>query len=145
MTSAAKTHGPDALHERLSVLRRRKWIFLLAVFVVPAAAVAYSLHQPAEYQASADVLLGRQSTIAALAGTPDVQSAQDPQRNVDTQVVIAREPQVASRVIAALHLRDRTPQDFLGSSSVSSSSGTDVITLRATDRSRKLAMRIGNS
>ena len=49
------------LQDRLRVVRRRKWIFLQAVILVPAAAVAYSFHQQALYSASADVLINSQN------------------------------------------------------------------------------------
>ena len=41
------------LRDYLHVVQRRKWIILTAVVLVPAAAVAFSLHQQKLYQASA--------------------------------------------------------------------------------------------
>ena len=133
------------LHARLAVLRRRKWIFLLAVVVVPAAALAYSFHQPAKYRASADVLLGRQSTLSNLTGVPDLSSVSDPQRIVDTEVALAREPQVTARVIGTLKIKDRTAEDLLAQSSVSAQADTNLLEISITDRNRSLAVKLVNA
>ena len=113
------------------------------VFAQAAAAVAYSLQQQHRYRATAEVLLGRQSSIANLTGTPDLQSVQDPQRIVDTQAALARVPEVARRTLESVHLTDRTPLDFLDQSSVSSSSETNLLSFNVTDplpsRAKQLA------
>ena len=57
------------LRDYLHVVRRRKWIILQAVVLVPAAAIAFSLHQQKLYQASAQVLLSSQNLAAELTGT----------------------------------------------------------------------------
>ncbi|HEY8630189.1 MAG TPA: Wzz/FepE/Etk N-terminal domain-containing protein, partial [Gaiellaceae bacterium] len=59
------------LGDYLKVVRRRKWIILQALVLVPAAAVAFSLHQTKLFQASAEVLLSRQNLAASLTGTQD--------------------------------------------------------------------------
>lgn len=133
------------LHERLTVLRRRKWLVLLAVIVVPAAAVAYSLKQQAQYQARADVLLGQQSSLAAITGSPDLTGIQDPQRIVDTETALAREPGVAAKVLAAAGVHDRTPDEFLNQSSVSSQTNTNLLSFRATDHDRSQAIALANA
>ena len=55
------------LHDYLRVLRRRKWIILTAIIVVPAVAVAMSMRQQALYQSTAEVLLTEQGHL----GGPD--------------------------------------------------------------------------
>ena len=44
-------------HDYLRVIRRRKWMVVLAALLVPLAVVAFSLQQQRLYEASADVLL----------------------------------------------------------------------------------------
>ena len=56
------------LHDYLRVLRRRKWIILTAVIVVPAVAVALSMRQQALYQSTAEVLLTNKDISAGLTG-----------------------------------------------------------------------------
>ena len=64
-------HEGSSLHDYLGVLRRRKWLVLLVAVIVPAVAVALSLRQRPEYQASAEVLLSRQNLSAALSNVAD--------------------------------------------------------------------------
>ena len=145
MTRAGELSDSVRLHDRLGVLRRRKWLVLLAVVLVPAAAVAYSLSQQAQYQARADVLLGQQSPISSIAGTGDLSLTQDPQRVVDTETALAREPEVARRVLARAGVTDRTPEDFLAQSSVSAQTGTNLLAFRVTDHRREVASRLVNA
>ena len=64
MTSGHAEHSAT-LRDYLHVLRRRKWLVILAVFLVPAAAIGFSLHQQKLYQASAQVLLSTQNLAAS--------------------------------------------------------------------------------
>jgi uncharacterized protein involved in exopolysaccharide biosynthesis len=57
---------PRTLRDYLAVVRRRKWVILLAVLATPLAAVALAMRQEPMYAASAEVLLSRQN----LANTP---------------------------------------------------------------------------
>jgi capsular exopolysaccharide synthesis family protein len=134
------------LHDRLDVIRRRKWTVLLAVIIVPAAAIAYSLHQPARYSARADVLLGQPSSVQSVSGsTSDILAVQDPQRVVDTETALAREPEVAHRVVTSLGLGDRTAEEFLAQSSVSAQTDTNLLSFEVNDRSRRDAVRLTNA
>ena len=105
--------GSKSLQDHIGVLRRRKWILLLAIIVVPVAAIVYSLTQETLYKASASVILSRQDPAASLAGLPDAVSAEDPRRFIDTQVTIARSLELAREVIAATNL-SQTPFEFQG-------------------------------
>ncbi|HEY6016196.1 MAG TPA: Wzz/FepE/Etk N-terminal domain-containing protein, partial [Gaiellaceae bacterium] len=67
----AAHQGAATLRDYLQVARRRKWIILQAVVLVPLAAVLFSLQQTPVYQASADVLLSRQNLANTLNGLQD--------------------------------------------------------------------------
>ena len=90
-------HEGSSLHDYLGVLRRRKWLVLLGVVVVPAVAVALSLLQQPEYQASAEVLLSRQNLAAPLNNVTDQSLTGDPARLAQTQADLAQAPEVAKR------------------------------------------------
>ena len=53
-------HGAS-LRDYLRVVRRRKWIILQAVLLVPAVAVGLSLRQEKVYKATSQVLLVQQN------------------------------------------------------------------------------------
>src|SRR6476619_6317333 len=99
----------SSLHDYLGVLRRRKWLVLLGVVVVPAVAVALSLLQRPEYQASAEVLLSRQNLAALLSNVADQTVGGDAARTAQTQADLAQAPQVASRTIATTGAKTLTP------------------------------------
>jgi len=125
------------------VLRRRKWIFLLALVIVPLVAVALSLRQTPLYQASAQVLLKYQNLAGGISGIQDVSGVfQDPTRIAATQAKVAMVPAVAQRVVTAVGLRNTTPNDFLANASVSVQTDADILDFRHTDRNRALAPRL---
>ena len=132
----------SSLRDHLRVVRRRKWIVLSVAVLVPAAAILFSLQQPKLHEASAEVLLSRQNIAAALTDTPDATLSQDAERLVETQASVARVPRVAARVLEKVGVEDRTPQDFLDSSSVSPQRNADLLEFTVTDRSPELAIRL---
>lgn len=139
------SHSPAGLRDYLNVVRRRKWIILQAVVIVPVVAGVLASRQPVRYQASADVLLSRQNVAAELAGTPDQTAGLSPDQIVATQAALARVPQIAQAVLDRLHLRDRSAAAFLGQSSVSSQANTDILTFSVTDRSASLAPQLASA
>lgn len=129
------------LRDYLDVLRRRKWIFLQAVLIVPVVAVALALREPPVYQASAEVLLNRQSLATQLFNINDP-AAWDPSRIAKTQASIARVPEVARRALAAAGITDRDASDLLGRSSVSPKEETDLLVFSVSDSNPELATRL---
>jgi polysaccharide biosynthesis transport protein len=130
------------LREYLHILRRRKWIVLLCVVIVPLAAVALSLRQSPLYQSSANVLLQQQtlpSGVSAVNGSPS--AAINPAGTIDTQLQIAEQPVLTNRVAAALHLN---PVTVAGSTSVAEIGDTNVLQFTSSRGSPTLAERIAN-
>jgi Mrp family chromosome partitioning ATPase/capsular polysaccharide biosynthesis protein len=133
------------LRDYLHVLQRRKWIVLLAILIVPLAAVALSLRQPPLYQSSADVLLRYQSLPSTVSGINDPNSYSyyvDPVRSTDTQLQVAELPLLANRVSAALRKQGVNPGEVAGSTSVSEVGDTDVLEFTANSGSPTLAAQI---
>ena len=110
----------------LAAVRRRWWYMVVAVVVTPAVAVAYSLTQPVRYEATAKVLLSRQDVAAALGGTAS-QVYQDPNRLAQTQLEIARVPELAQRVIRQNGLQGATVESFLDDSRVVAAANADIL------------------
>jgi receptor protein-tyrosine kinase len=129
------------LRDYLQVLRRRKWIFLQAVVLVPAVVVFFSLRQTAEYRASAEVLLNHEDLAASLTGTA-VQAYQDPIRLVQTQADLARVPAVARQVLRASPVPGMSPASFLAASSVSARQDSDLLEFSVTDERPRVAERL---
>ena len=134
------------LHDYLRVIRRRKWMVVLAALLVPLAAVAFSLQQQRLYEASADVLLNSQNAATAtLPGTPLMGLSQEPERITQAQARVARMPEVVERVLSSVSGTGLTVSDFLADSSVSNSPGSDILTFAVTNPDSALAERLANA
>ena len=133
----------SSLREHLDMVRRRKWIILQALLIVPAAAVALSLRQGELYEASSDVLLSTHSVVSSVTGMPDPSSAQ-PDRVANTQADLARVPALAARVLRAAGLEHRSVGSFLANSSVALKPNTDLLVFRVRDPDPQIAKRLSS-
>lgn len=111
---------------------------MVTILVVPAAAGLMALREPERYQASARVLVNPQNLAASLENIQDP-TLYDKDRNVRTQVELARTPTVAGRTIKAAGLEGWDPSMLLGISSVSAGTGSDILTFSVTHAEPDLA------
>lgn len=131
------------LRDYLTVVRRRKWIILTAVVLVPAAAVAFSLHQTKLYQANAQVLLNAQNLASQLAGVSQTSGVSEPQTEVvQTQADVARVPAIASLTLQKVRGTGLTPTQFLADSAVSAATNADLLTFSVTNHDPALAAKL---
>lgn len=133
------------LNDYVAVLRRRKWIVIQAVVLVPLLAFLLSLQQTKLYEASSEVLLSRQNLASTLTGTPDPFLGQDAERVAQTQAGLARVPEVARRAIAAAHVNGISPGELLASSDVSAQSNADLLLFSVTDSDPDVAARLATA
>jgi Mrp family chromosome partitioning ATPase/capsular polysaccharide biosynthesis protein len=133
----------STLSDYVEVLRRRWWVVLLPLVIVPVAAVLLSLRQPALYEASAQVLTSRDSLATQLEGLSD-QTAEDPERNAQTQAQLARGPEVARRALGTAQL-DRSPSDLLDASSVTPAPEADLLIFRVRDSDPDVAASLASA
>jgi succinoglycan biosynthesis transport protein ExoP len=134
VTSTDGTIVPSLL-DYLRVVARWKLVFLLIVFLVPATAVAVSLSQAPTYRASAEVLLS----------TPDTGGQPvfiDPQRYAQTRAQLARVPAVVDQVLDEVPSAGLDQTEFLESSSVSTTLGSDLLTFSVENSDPRLAREL---
>jgi len=143
-TADGTVESGTTLRDYLNVARRRKWIILQAVVLVPAAAIAFSLTQTKLYEASAEVLLSRQNLAAALTGTPDSSVYVQADRIAQTQANLARVPDVARRVLDETNV-EMTAEEFLAASSVSAKQNADLLDMRVTDTDPEQAKELASA
>ena len=141
------THGDEhalpSLSSYLRVLRRRKWIIVVCMVVVPTTAYFYSARQPAQYQSSAQVYLSSQDLAGALTG---ISSAYvDQARLADTAASLAHVPAVAQDAIASARVKGITAGGLLGSTSVVPQPGTDILTFTVTNHQPDRAELLANA
>jgi len=132
------------LQDYLRVVRRRKWMVVQAAVLLTLAAVAFSLHQQALYEASADVLLSAENVSSAVPGSLSGLS-QDPERTTETQAQVARVPAVVQGALDRVDAPGMTVADFLANSSVSSSPTSDILTFAVTNPDSALAQQLANA
>lgn len=92
------------LADYLRVLRRRKWIVLMAVVLAPASAVVYSTQQRDVYRGTAKVLVSQERLASPVTSGGGFSTPEDPDRFIQTQVDLARLPAVARRVASATRI-----------------------------------------
>jgi tyrosine-protein kinase len=138
--------GRTTLRDYVAVVRRRKWILLQAVVLVPLVAVLLSQLQEARYESSSTVLLNRQSLAATLTGSSQDSDSEDPVLLGRTQAQVAQVPALAVRVLRVAGMSNRSASEFLASSRVEPVAQTDVV-LRFTvgDQDPKVAERLANA
>jgi succinoglycan biosynthesis transport protein ExoP len=122
----ADTVGEPVIYEYLDALWRHRLAVVTVSLLVPAAVLAYSLHQPSRYQATTAVFVSQQSSVAALAGVSSSAGIEDPARFTVTQASLARTGEVVTRTLAAARL-DWTQEQFLADSSVTAAPDADML------------------
>jgi succinoglycan biosynthesis transport protein ExoP len=133
------------LRDYLGVVRRRKWIVLSALLVLPAVAILLTLRQEPEYKATSKVLLSRQNLAAALTGTPDSSLSLQPERLVQTQAEVARAPELADRVVRRAGYGSRSGRWLLRHSSVTPKSDADILVFDVVDDEPAVAARLATA
>jgi succinoglycan biosynthesis transport protein ExoP len=126
-----------SLLEYLHVLSRRKAVFIATCLLVPIVAVLLSLRQQPIYESSADVLLTPPSA-GVVGGIP--QGSVDPSRFAETQMLLARVPDVLERALKEVDGTDLTVEDFRKNSSVTQAVGSDLLTFAVKSSEPRLAM-----
>lgn len=136
--------GPDGvstLRSYLQALRRRKWLVLTPLIVIPVVVLVSTLGQDPVYEASADVLVNRQeaATATLIGQTP---ALDDPGRTMSTQVMLARVPEIVDRTIAATGVANLSPGALRGQSTVVSQA--DILRFTVSDQDPARAARLAN-
>lgn len=131
--------GGSTLRHYLRTLRRRKWLVLLPLVLIPLVVFLASHRQAAVYEASADVLVNRQE-IAATSLIGQTPALDDAGRSMDTQAHLARVSTVATRTLEAAGLPTRPIHDLLSHSAVYPLA--DILRFTVDDADSALASRI---
>jgi succinoglycan biosynthesis transport protein ExoP len=140
-----REEGPSSLQDYLQILRRRKWLILQAVIVIPVAAMLWAERAPTHYHASADVLMNPQNLAANVEGVQDPTQT-NTVRFVESQIAVAQVPEVARSALNSLGLRNWSPLDLLDESNVTASPDTsDVLTFIVNDAKRSRAIQLVNA
>jgi tyrosine-protein kinase len=139
MSKGPQMNSEGVLEQLLRIVRRRKWVVLQAVVVVPVLALIFSLSQADQYAATA-TLLFRQAPSGTSEGTETVI---DPTREAATNGQLVGLPVVAEQ--AAESLKGVSGAEVLESVSVEPSSEADTAKIVATTESPQLSAEMANA
>lgn len=142
-TATAESLAPTPLRTYVTVLARRKWLFLLVLIAVPVAAVLVSLQGESLFEAKAQVLLSDRdlTTFPGGQGGGNV----DLDRVVTTQARIARTPDLARRVLRSAQLPSKSAYELLAASDVTPVQGTNVLEFSVVDPDPEIAERLATA
>jgi succinoglycan biosynthesis transport protein ExoP len=130
------------LRTYLAIPWRRKFLILPFIVLLPLVAYKQAASGTSMYEASATVLLNRQSLSLSGLGDPNIYQ---PDRMINTQAQVARMPAIAQRVVKAARVPNLDPGGFLANSSVGSNSmGDDLMTFRARNHTPAIAVELAN-
>ncbi|HEY2328129.1 MAG TPA: Wzz/FepE/Etk N-terminal domain-containing protein, partial [Gaiellaceae bacterium] len=133
------------LRDYLQVVKRRKWVIVQAIVLVPLAAILYSLHEQPVYRASAQVLLSDQNLAAAVGGAQQNTSSNIPSATlVATQAQLARVPTIAQHAVAQLKGSVKAGK-LRSSCSVSTSGTTYILSFKCSSNDKVLAAKMVNA
>jgi succinoglycan biosynthesis transport protein ExoP len=138
--SPAREEG--LIEQWLAILRRRRWVVLQALVIVPAAALVFSLLQEDKYTATASLLFRSASTeTLPQGGTPGFV---DPTREAATNDQLVSLPAVAQETAKLLRGR-ATAGDVAGSVTVDAGGEADIARITATTTSPRLSADMANA
>lgn len=143
MGLTGSSHESATLHDYLGVVRRRKWIILQAVVIVPILAVFLATRQEPLYEATADVLINTRDVSGSLTGIGSF-TYQDPVRLAQTQAELAQSLEVAQNVVRTTNA-DISPAQFLEMASATPYADSDLIGLSVVDTSQSRAVKLATA
>lgn len=130
---------PEGIPEQmLRIVRRRKWIVIQAVIVVPLLALIFSVAQEKEYTATA-TLLFRQAPV----GVAEVEEVIDPTREAANNRELVGLPVVAEK--ASESLEGVAAVDVLDAVEVEASAEADTAKISATTPDPELSAAMANA
>jgi polysaccharide biosynthesis transport protein len=128
----------------LEVLRRYKWLILVAATVVPLVAYVMTARQPNVYRATSEVLLNRQDLGSVLTGLSTTNTYIDPVRYAQTQAALARVPAVTRAAVARAEVT-MDASELVGRSVVTPRGSTDLLTFSVEHGDPDLAARLSSA
>ena len=132
-------HQQATLADYVDVLRRRKWVVVIAILLTTASAIAYSSRQAKQFQSSAQVFVNPSAQEGSI-GPADVQA-----RFLSTDAKLVHTPVVATAAIRAAQVPGVTASELLAQSSVTPDASTNILTVTVTDRSGLHAESLANA
>ncbi len=138
------SEGDHALSPYRRALRRHPWIVVLVTLTALGAGIAWLQVRPAEYEATAQVLVTPVAAELAPNGLPVLTESVDPTRTLETAATMLVSPRAAA--LAAERLDGAlTPAEVLRRVDVEPQGDSDIVAVTATADRAALAARLANA
>ncbi len=129
---AEATPAGQTLASYLRILRRRAWILVLCLVLIPVAAVFFAQRGTKLYTSSAEIYANEESFSPALTGIQATSGSQS-ENGAENMVYLALTPRVARRTLQALNRSDRSPDALLAQTSVGQKGTSDFFVVSVID------------
>ena len=116
-----------SIKDYVALLRRRKWIVVAMVVLVPVCAAVLSMRQHPVYQSTATVALREGDLAATVSGIADNSYYADPNRLAATQIALAETPSVAAQVLKRAKVANGNSGALLGSTAITANPNADLL------------------
>lgn len=133
------SNAGSTLASSLHTLRRRAWILVLCLVLIPAAALFVSERSAKQYQASAEIYASGDDLASVLTGIDTGSGSGNTAENI---VYLSLTPRVARRTLAALERTDRSPAYLLSQTSVLQKGGSDFFVVSIRDADPEVAAQL---
>lgn len=138
-----RERGSDSLSHALDVLRRR-WLIVVAVVVAcVAVAVVHEKRAAKSYAATASVTF-QSTTLSDAALQVAGSGGNEPQREANTEMLVAHSPEVAAGARSQLHLAE-SPEELLKQVQVEVAPNANVLNLIASTSDPRNSQRLANA
>ena len=133
------------LEQAWRLLRRRKWIILSALVIVPVIAFLYASHQPTQYTASAGLMFGDPAQSVLPSGSSSSQATVDPTAASATNTSLVSLPIVATYASNETGGKISAAEIHSSVSVSTGSTGSSIATIQAISGSPQRAAQIANA
>jgi polysaccharide biosynthesis transport protein len=138
-------HDGMTVQDYVRILKRRKWLLLVTIVLVPLAAVLWSSRQEPVYEATAEVLLSNQDISSGVTGVNSSTVFQTPDRVAQTQAELAMTPRVAELTLEETGIESITPLGLLGFVSVVPQQNADILDVSIRHGDPDVARRLASA
>jgi polysaccharide biosynthesis transport protein len=133
----------DSISKAVAVLRRRWMIVVVAVVACVAVAVVHKKESTKTYAATASVTF-QSNTLSDAALQVGRSGSGEPQREANTEVLVAHSPEVAAGARAQLHIATE-PAELLKQVQVEAAANADILNIVATTGDPRSSARLANA
>lgn len=137
--------GDTPAGRALAIMRRNLRLILVCVLLVPAAALAYSLAQESQYEATASLLFRDPGIDDALFGDAVFSEEGDSSRTAATNLKLVSLREISDRTARALPALELSGESVSEKVSVSPDGASDLITVTAQDGDPSTAAALANT